>query len=516
MRLADESSTTTLAATDGVMVVQNGNVEIISKADFDATLPAGDVPYDDTAVLAAIEELETNKQDTLVSGTNLKTINGTSLLGAGNVTISGSGGASTFTGLADTPSAYTGAAGKAVHVNGAGTGLEFLTTESNTSVSIEAYGAVSDEVSPGFDSTTAIQAALNTGKTVYVPKGTYNTNPVYMQPGQRLFGAGKYKSTLKLKAQNINNVAYFGGVVNQIGTSSAPVLGGVIEYLCIDGNKANITTSGSTNTFNIEGIHWEYAHYPTVKECRIMNARAEGVDIDQTYGARVFYCEVLNNGGSGIHNSVGTEASVIVGNHVEGNGTLNNRNGIDSFDTGSVGNHTVVGNIVRNNNRNFSFHQNVPQYSYLAGNVVGAETAASILTKTYGAKIATARAQEDWSLPTLKLLDDELTKVKPAVAVTFDAKPYYDANKIMLLGGTGGATFNSNVVLDNLTGAAINRFYTTIYYVVTGNGTNTVTFTGGWKNKNGGVFNPAAGVVNFIEMQYINSTHKFYSIWQPS
>ena len=35
----------------------------------------------------------TTKQDTLVSGTNIKTVNGISLLGEGNITVSGEGGA---------------------------------------------------------------------------------------------------------------------------------------------------------------------------------------------------------------------------------------------------------------------------------------------------------------------------------------------------------------------------------------------------------------------------------------
>lgn len=38
-----------------------------------------------------IKSLDTNKQDLLVSGTNIKTINNNSLLGSGNISISGSG-----------------------------------------------------------------------------------------------------------------------------------------------------------------------------------------------------------------------------------------------------------------------------------------------------------------------------------------------------------------------------------------------------------------------------------------
>jgi hypothetical protein len=41
---------------------------------------------------ATTGEVVAEKQDTLISGTNIKTVNGESLLGAGNITISGGGG----------------------------------------------------------------------------------------------------------------------------------------------------------------------------------------------------------------------------------------------------------------------------------------------------------------------------------------------------------------------------------------------------------------------------------------
>jgi hypothetical protein len=41
-----------------------------------------------------VEELEAGKQDNLVSGTNIKTINGSSILGSGNLVVSGGGGIS--------------------------------------------------------------------------------------------------------------------------------------------------------------------------------------------------------------------------------------------------------------------------------------------------------------------------------------------------------------------------------------------------------------------------------------
>lgn len=53
-----------------------------------------------------ITDLKANKQDTLISGTNIKTINNTSLLGEGNITIEGGGGGGTsdYTDLTNKPS----------------------------------------------------------------------------------------------------------------------------------------------------------------------------------------------------------------------------------------------------------------------------------------------------------------------------------------------------------------------------------------------------------------------------
>ena len=64
-------------------------------ASFDITIPPD--AYGNIAMASDLEPLKTsigNKQDTLVSGTNIKTINGESILGSGNITISGGSGGS--------------------------------------------------------------------------------------------------------------------------------------------------------------------------------------------------------------------------------------------------------------------------------------------------------------------------------------------------------------------------------------------------------------------------------------
>lgn len=69
--------------------LQQGSVASAVTTTF---VPTGTVGA--TNVQAAIQELDSEKQPVLVSGTNIKTVNGASLLGPGNITIAGSSSAS--------------------------------------------------------------------------------------------------------------------------------------------------------------------------------------------------------------------------------------------------------------------------------------------------------------------------------------------------------------------------------------------------------------------------------------
>ena len=64
-----------------------------------------DVEVDGTSVVSGgVASVDlTGKQDTLVSGTNIKTINNNSILGSGNLTISGGGGTSDYDQLSNRP-----------------------------------------------------------------------------------------------------------------------------------------------------------------------------------------------------------------------------------------------------------------------------------------------------------------------------------------------------------------------------------------------------------------------------
>lgn len=54
-------------------------------------------------LIKKIEELEKSKQDLLVSGENIKTINGSSILGEGDLTVSGGSSSGSYSDLTDKP-----------------------------------------------------------------------------------------------------------------------------------------------------------------------------------------------------------------------------------------------------------------------------------------------------------------------------------------------------------------------------------------------------------------------------
>lgn len=71
---------------------------------------------------------DNTKQDTLVSGSNIKTINNQSILGSGNITISGGGGTAGVTSLNSKTGAITLAAGNNVTINESGNTLTINAT----------------------------------------------------------------------------------------------------------------------------------------------------------------------------------------------------------------------------------------------------------------------------------------------------------------------------------------------------------------------------------------------------
>lgn len=103
-------ASSTLKTINGQSIVGTGNIEISGTGEGISDAPSDGTKYVrqngnwveetavDTSAFATKTELS-SKQETLVSGTNIKTVNGNSLLGEGNIEISGTG-----SGIADAPS----------------------------------------------------------------------------------------------------------------------------------------------------------------------------------------------------------------------------------------------------------------------------------------------------------------------------------------------------------------------------------------------------------------------------
>ena len=89
----------------------------------------------------------------------------------------------------------SGSGSSLIGYNQGGTGASTRTVQSRLQdyVSVKDFGAVSDGVDPatGTDNAVAFQAAIDTGKTVFVPKGNYRLSTVTISTtGQRIIGEG--------------------------------------------------------------------------------------------------------------------------------------------------------------------------------------------------------------------------------------------------------------------------------------------------------------------------------------
>lgn len=99
-------SSSTTAWTSSLVVNQTATASTIAQRKTGGTLSVGTPTLDsDAATKLYVDGVGATKQDTLVSATNIKTINGSTILGSGDLTISGASGDFTFT--SKTAPAYT-------------------------------------------------------------------------------------------------------------------------------------------------------------------------------------------------------------------------------------------------------------------------------------------------------------------------------------------------------------------------------------------------------------------------
>lgn len=176
--------------------------EYIDIPGFFGTVSKTELLYLD-GVTSSIQDQLNAKQATLVSGTNIKTINSTSLLGSGDIAIDAEvTNANVIAAIEENPAETKDA-------------LNLI------GLSVNDYGAIGDNTT---DDTAAIQAAIDAAgntvgtRTVYFPAGTYRiTSPLVIKlQGTSLIGDGTFSSIINqvtvsahaIKYDAPNNVQY--------------------------------------------------------------------------------------------------------------------------------------------------------------------------------------------------------------------------------------------------------------------------------------------------------------------
>ena len=207
----------------------------------------------DTSSFATKTELNTNlsqKQDKLVSGTNIKTINGQSLLGNGNIAITSSGGSS---GGSSSNISITVNDANYTATNNIITLPNYLTIPKDKKITI-----IGDSITYGFDGTDASLVAKPYPWIIQDLLGV----PVYNYgiSGSTITGGG---ASTSIPGNSPMNIRY----TDMVYADYALVLGGVNDYAIISaplgkkGDTTNQTFYGALRIL-IEGL---ITKYPTGK-----------------------------------------------------------------------------------------------------------------------------------------------------------------------------------------------------------------------------------------------------------
>lgn len=203
-------------------------------SDITVTLPSS------AGTLALTSDLS-SKQDTLVSGTNIKTINGSSILGAGDLSISGVG-----TGTANTITYWD-------------------TTTSIASLDTATYPSLT-ELSYVKGVTSAIQTQLNA-------KGTGNVTKVGT-PVDNQVGVWTGDGTLE-------------GSTNLTFDGSSLKVAGIISPITDDATALGTTTLGFSDLFLASGgvINWNNGNATLTHSSGLLTSNVDIVVPDEAYGS---------------------------------------------------------------------------------------------------------------------------------------------------------------------------------------------------------------------------------------
>jgi parallel beta-helix repeat protein len=226
----------------------------------------------------------------------------------------------------------------AVTYTPAGTGAVDTTvqTKLRESVSVKDFGAVGDGVA---DDTAAIQAALNSGASVFLPSGTYNISSALTIPtnGQEFIGQGKGKSIIKQTATNKNGIIITGNnvyvghlqvrdIVRSSGSAEfSGVVWGAVDGTVIENVKVDTSDdSGIRCGYDLVGGVVVPSTNSKILNCEITNIVGQAGALGGGFGIEItgaFDCTCLGNDieGVGLHGIriTGSSRCMIANNQID-------------------------------------------------------------------------------------------------------------------------------------------------------------------------------------------------------
>jgi hypothetical protein len=202
-------------------------------------------------------------------------------------------------------------------------------------VSVKDFGAVGDGTT---DDTTAVQAAITAGGSIYFPVGNYKITSVLTIPTNiplRLFGAGKSVSTITQSSAtsnclqylgasylscDISDMSFVGGSTSGAGLYFTKVYNSIWQNLSASGGGAGVSIQACFSTqFNYISANSTNSHgFSIVGENTITFLNCYATSVPNTGGfagynlggkATLISCNSLNSGGTCV-NITGTTANM--------------------------------------------------------------------------------------------------------------------------------------------------------------------------------------------------------------
>lgn len=237
-------------------------------------------------VTSGIQTQINSKQATLVSATNIKTINGTTLLGSGDMVISPGGTVDTT---------LTDGSANAISNNAVFDGLALKAAKSRLPLNALDY-ATGDGTT---DDTTTLNAWLAAGDYLYLGEGTYKISSqlastsirtdvtIIAHPNAKIVPTAAYSQSggAFLKLTNITNLS--------------------IEGINIQGNGAIASPALTTFDNNMNGILIEDCVNVTVSRCTMTDQPKSAVRVDDCTNVKLLNITATNcyNGATEVYNS---------------------------------------------------------------------------------------------------------------------------------------------------------------------------------------------------------------------